>query len=65
MEERCENALKTDAMELEGWKGYEFWSAQLEVREESAEYHCVTGQIFRVDGSSDRVRADRDNVYPF
>ncbi|MCI0485401.1 MAG: hypothetical protein L0229_02260 [Blastocatellia bacterium] len=65
MEERFESTLTTDAMELEGWKGYEFWSAQLEVREEPAEYHSEADPIFQADGLRAGVDAGRDSAYPF
>lgn len=65
MEEKFGGTLAADAMEFEGWKGYEFWSAQLEAREESADYRFALRGKYKLDGSPAVGHTGSNDAYPF
>lgn len=55
----------TDALEMEGWKGYEYWSAQLEAREPLAEYQSGTVQRIEPNRSVIDQKDNYGEAFPF
>jgi len=55
----------TDALELEGWKGYEYWSAQLEAKEPLAEYQSETVQRIEPNHSDIDQKEEYGEAFPF
>ena len=65
MLERGRSNNFNDALEPEGWKGYEYWSAQLEAREPLAEYQSGINQTVDPNRSAIEQKENYGEAFPF